>query len=41
MYKEEYIKMPKGFMNEGAEIIEDVLDGVRKQVELCEALSSF
>lgn len=31
----------KGFLNEGAEIVEDVLDNVRKQVELCDALNSF
>jgi tubulin beta len=31
----------KGFFTEGAELIEDVLDKIRKEVELCEALSSF
>jgi tubulin beta len=31
----------KGYCTEGAEIIEDVLDKVRKEVELCEALQSF
>lgn len=31
----------KGYLNEGAEIIEDTLDCVRKQAELCDAFSSF
>jgi tubulin beta len=31
----------KGFFNEGAEIVEDVMDRIRKQVELCDAFNSF
>ena len=31
----------KGFFNEGSEIIEDVLDQVRKGTELCDSISAF
>jgi tubulin beta len=31
----------KGYFNEGAEIVENVIDNVRKQVEHCESLNSF
>ena len=31
----------KGFFNEGSEIIDDVLDQVRKGTELCDAISAF
>jgi len=31
----------KGYLNEGAEIVEEVLDQLRKQVEQCESLSAF
>ena len=31
----------KGYCTEGAELIEDVLDKVRKEAELCEALQAF
>ena len=31
----------KGYFTEGAEIIEDVLENVRKSVELCDAMSAF
>ena len=31
----------KGYMSNGSEIIDDVLDQVRKQTELCESISGF